>query len=427
MATDVDVQFFSHLNGLVLGNNWGDMIRLLDACLVNGVTLPSVTSASIDEQGDVHLTLFAPHKALLLQVVELTDFEPLSLNQKYRIKGVPSPTQLILKPQNVIAETAVTTKGTGKLASLGYEIVFRDDKDVKRVYRAKNPTAQHPFIRVDESISDGTNSYHSSYAKYAMVGLLEHMDHIDDYQDPNVLQLPFDPANPSKNWKISGTGGDCVRGWARWYWSRANNPVFGYYSDSSGGAAASSNFTLVGDKNCFYTVVNENPSGGMWNVLHGAGLFQSSMLNDVVPNWFLSAHLTDRSASSISGVLMYDGNGVSMLCHNKSAGKFFTPKYDVLSRLSSHIECKPLLLDYQSGMSTRYKNNLPALEVPFLDNDEYLRGTLFHVCYAGKATQEDTLTTLIADSSMYVQDIVASGGTGSYQKGGFYFYLGELE
>lgn len=426
MATDVEVQFFSHLNGLVLDNKWGDMIRLLDACLVNGVELPGVTSAAIDKQGDLHLTLFAPHKAMLLQVVELTGFEPSSLNQKYRIKGVPSDTQLILKSANTIAENAIINKGTGKLASLGYDIVFRDDKDVKRVYRAKNPTAQHPFIRVDETISDGVNSYNSSYAKSAMVGLLEHMDHIDDYQNPDVLQLPFDPANPSKNWKISGTGGDCVRGWSRWYWSRTGNPVRGYYPDSSGGAAANSNFTLVGDKNCFYTVVNENPGNGLWNVLHGAGLFQSSMMNDVIPNWFLSAHLTDRSASSISGVSMYNGNGVSMLCHNENSGKFFTPRHNVLSRLSSHIECKPLLLDYQSGMSNRYKNNPPALEVPFLDNDKYLRGSLFHVCYAGKALQENTITTLMADSSMYVQDIVASGGTESYQQGGFYFYLGEL-
>lgn len=426
MATDVDVQYFSHLNGLVLSNAWGDMIRLLDACLVNGVELPGVTSASVDEQGCVHLTLFAPHKATLLQVVELTVFEPSSLNQKYRIKGVPSDTQLILKPANTIAETAITTKGAGKLASLGYDIIFRDDKNVKRVYRAKNPTAQHPYIRVDETISDGTNSYNSSYAKYAMVGLLEHMNHIDDYQNPDVLQLPFDPVNPSKNWDITGAGGDCVRGWSRWYWSRAGNPVAGNYSDSNGGAAANSNFTLVGDENCFYTVVNENPGNGIWNVLHGAGVFQSSMLNDVVPNWFLSAHLTDRNASSISNVSMYNGNGVSMLCHNEKAGKFFTPKYDVLSRLSNHTECKPLLLDYRSGMSNRYKNNLPALEVPFLDNDGYLRGTLLHVCYAGNLLQENTPTPLIADSSMYVQDIVASGGTASYQKGGFYFYLGEL-
>ncbi|RKG32978.1 hypothetical protein [Acinetobacter tianfuensis] len=427
MATDVEVQFFSHLNGLVLSNTWGDMIRLFDACLVNGVALPSVTSASIDEQGDVHLALFAPHKVMLLQIVELTGFEPASLNQKYRIKGVPSDTQLILKPQVAIDETAVTTKGASKLASLGYDIIFRDDKDVKRVYRAKNPTPQHPFIRVDESISDGVNSYNSTYAKYAMVGLLEHMDHIDDYQNPDVLQLPFDPANPPKNWKISGTGGDCVRGWARWYWSRTGNPAAGNYSDSNGGAAANSNFTLVGDKNCFYAVVNENPGNGLWNVLHGAGLFQSSMTNDVIPNWFLSAHLTDRSASSISGVLMYNGNGVSMLCHNQNSGKFFTPKYDILNRLSNHTEAYPLFLGYRSGMDNSYKNNFPALEIPFLDKETYLRGSLFHICFAGKATQEDALTALIADSSMYVQDIVASGGTGSYQKGGFYFYLGELD
>jgi hypothetical protein len=427
MATDVDVQFFSHLNGLTLSNNWGDMIRLLDACLVNGITLPSVTSASIDEQGDVHLTLFAPHKAMLLQVVELTGFEPVSLNQKYRIKGVPSDTQLILKPANTIAETAITTKGASKLASLGYDIIFRDDKDVKRVYRSKSPTAQHPFIRVDESISDGVNSYNSSYAKYAMVGLLEHMNHIDDYQDSNVLQLPFKDSDPSKNWKITGTGGDCVRGWARWYWSRTGNPEAGNYSDSNGGAAANSNFTLVGDKNCFYTVVNENSGNGLWNVLHGVGLFQSSMLSDVIPNWFLSAHLTDRSAISISGVGMYNGNGASMLCHNANAGKFFTPQYDVLSRLSNHTEVQSLLLDYRSGMSNRYANNLPALEVPILDNEAYLRGTLLHVCYAGKSLQENMLAPLIADSSMYVHDTVATGGNANYQKGGFYFYLGELD
>ena len=30
MATDVDVQFFSHSNGLTLGNNWGDLIWGVD-------------------------------------------------------------------------------------------------------------------------------------------------------------------------------------------------------------------------------------------------------------------------------------------------------------------------------------------------------------------------------------------------------------
>ena len=105
MATDVDVQYFSHLNGLVLGNNWGDLIRLLDKALVTGVDFTQITAASIDAQGDVHITLFAAHNAMLFQVVELSGFTPNSLNQKYRIKGVPSTAQLILKPKDSITGT----------------------------------------------------------------------------------------------------------------------------------------------------------------------------------------------------------------------------------------------------------------------------------------------------------------------------------
>lgn len=66
---------------------------------------------------------------------------------------MPSPTQLILKPQNVIAETAVTTKGTGKLASLGYDIIFRDNNDVKRVLSSQKPnitTSVYSCVRASE-------------------------------------------------------------------------------------------------------------------------------------------------------------------------------------------------------------------------------------------------------------------------------------
>ena len=107
MATDVDVQFFSHSNGLTLGNNWGDLIRMLDKTLVTGVEFSQITNASIDDQGDVHITLYSNHKALLLQVVELVGFAPGSLNQKYRIKGLPSSNELILKPQNDIIERII--------------------------------------------------------------------------------------------------------------------------------------------------------------------------------------------------------------------------------------------------------------------------------------------------------------------------------
>ncbi len=153
------------------------MIRLLDACLVNGLSLPSVTNALIDDQGDLHLTFYANHNAMLFQIVELSDFNSVvvdgvthDLNKKYRIKGIPASNQLILKGSIERVESAsnivVSNLGSAKLASLGYEIVFRDENDVKRVYRAKNPTAQHPFIRVDESLASDTGTYTATYAKY---------------------------------------------------------------------------------------------------------------------------------------------------------------------------------------------------------------------------------------------------------------------
>lgn len=425
MATDVDVQYFSHLNGLVLDNNWGDMIRLLDACLVNGVELPSVTSASIDEQGDVHLTLFALHKAMLLQVVELTGFEPVSLNQKYRIKGIPSPTQLILKPQNTIVETAVTTKGVSKLASLGYDMVFRDANDVKRVYRAKNPTARHPYIRVDESLTslDGVSGvYSSAYAKSAMVGLLEHMDHIDDFRNPEVLQLPMDTANLTKNWEINGTSGDVIRGWSRWHYANNGNYVTGSDSESSIPNNGARNFTLIGDQDCFY-LDRSMTTGSVDKILCGCGLFNSALPDDVVPPWFLAAYTRINTAND---GLFYANQqrtqGTHPFMYAASEASVRIPKFDVLSRMSNSQWATPMMPSYASGESNMYKNNVAALEIPLVDSDTYLRGTFKHIAYSGKALGNVNTSPLISENSMYVYDSLSIFRS----VGGILFYLGEL-
>lgn len=425
MATDVDVQYFSHLNGLTLGNNWGDLIRLLDKALVTGIDFTQITAASIDAQGDVHITLYAAHNAMLFQVVELTGFAPASLNQKYRIKGVPNTTQLILKPHTTIAETSITTVGAGKLASLGYEIIFRDTNDVKRVYRAKNPTAQHPFIRVDESLTspDGTTGvYTSSYAKYAMVGLLEHMEHIDDYQNPDVLQLPFDPADPAKNWKITGTGTGVVRGWSRWYWAMSgilvNNP-----RDTEVPIAGNRTFTLIGSKDYFY-LLNSVDSNSQFKDLKGCGLYHSSMDTSVIPNWFLMSLEVTVSASASGGAR--GGETGSPLGLSNSRSLFRAPEYKPSSRLVSSAVATPLVPDFESGGNNKTlftASNVPALEIPFYDTNRFLRGTLPIVCYAGKKASSNTFTTpILADASMYLWESVTSN-----YGGGIYFYLGELE
>lgn len=427
MATDVDIQFFSHLNGLTLGNNWGDLIRLLDKALVTGVDFTQITAASIDAQGDVHITLYAAHNAMLFQVVELSGFAPASLNQKYRIKGVPSATELILKPHAAIVETSIVTIGSGKLASLGYEIIFRDTNDVKRVYRAKNPTAKHPFIRVDESLTspDGTTGvYTSTYAKYAMVGLLEHMEHIDDYENLGVLQLPFDPADPAKNWKITGTGTSIIRGWSRWYWARnanANNNN----SDSSAPIAGNRRFTLSGNKNAFYFLRNiRGDVDDNFKILAGCGLYSSSIDDSVIPSWFLMTTLDDRNASTSFG--MHNTATGSPLLIDINISKFICSAFNLSSRLSKHVLANAVVPDYNSGYSDIYSSTqVAALELPLSDADKRLRGNLDVVCYSGKRHGHTLTTPIVSENSMYVYDC-AMAGTSSGFIGGLYFYMGEL-
>lgn len=424
MSTDVDVQYFSHLNGLVLGNNWGDLIRLLDKALVTGIDFTQITAASIDAQGDVHITLYAAHNAMLFQVVELTGFAPASFNQKYRIKGVPSATQLILKPETDIIERSITITGAGKLASLGYDIIFRDSNDVKRVYRAKNPTAEHPFIRVDETITDGVNSYTSTFAKFAMVGLLEKMDHIDDYDVAN-LQLPFDPSDPAKNWKISGSGGNSIRGWSRWYVSRQGGLGLLQSSlDDYPPENGNRKFTLVGDKDAFYTLqaVLAVNNGRM---LQGCGLLNSALTDGNIPSWFLISTLTQNKANAAISLSEMIG-GTALAANSNIRSQVHLCKYDQVNRLQPTIASNGILPDYTTGFSKLYpSNNVAALEIPLADSAGFLRGTLKHIYYAGGDLSATTQTTpILSNNSMYVVDktIVTAN-----LNGGFYFYLGELE
>lgn len=429
MATGVDVQYFSHLNGLTLGNNWGDLIRLLDKALVTGIDFTQITAASIDEQGDVHITLYAAHNAMLFQVLELTGFAPASLNQKYRIKGVPSTTELILKPHAAITETSITTIGAGKLASLGYEIIFRDQNDVKRVYRAKNPTEQHPFIRVDESLTspDGTTGvYTSSYAKYAMVGLLEHMEHIDDYENPDVLQLPFDPNDPAKNWRIKGTGASVVRGWSRWHWARGGTSTTqGNTSDEDEPDAGQRPFTLVGDRDAFWFLRSllSSTLAPQQKLLSGCGIFDGALKENNIPDWFLSTILTNNTANTASNIALSNGGG-ALASDTLNRAAIFVAKQNIVNKLSSTVHAYPVVPDSNSGLSGIFASSaVSALEIPLYDQDAYLRGTLKHVGYSGRIFSFTATTPLIADNYMYVADrAVTNNG-----QGGFYFYLGGLE
>ena len=436
MATDVDMQFFSHLNGLTLGNNWGDLIRLLDKALVTGIDLTQITSASIDAQGDITLSLYAAHNCMLFQIIELSGFADVSvdgalqqINEKYRIKGIPANNQLILKG---IVRTVdnpplvnISSLGSAKLASLGYEIIFRDTNDVKRVYRAKNPAAQHPYIRVDESLTspDGTTGvYTSTYAKYAMVGLLERMDHIDDYSNPEVLQLPFDPSNPEKNWKITGAGPSVVRGWSRWYW--ASNRSDAHTKDTSV-SDGNRPFTIIGDQNFFYHIGPHQISNIRAAVIQGCGV-----INHNLSPWALLSTITTNNADANFSVEEVLGGTPlvrsDIVTSNQNPFFIIAERNSALMERGAYYQSVPIIPNYASGSSGLYSNSdVSALEIPVAANKR-LQGTLPHLCWMGGAAS-NTVIILLSEASMYLTIPLNRRGLNSGQWGGIYCYLGELE
>lgn len=424
MAAATDVQFFSDLNtGLPqLTNAWGCMINLLDACLVNGVSLPTVSSLTVATGGNITVNFSSAHGTLLFQCVTLSGFSPIALNGKYRVIGVPSTTQLTLSSD--LSEQSATTIGTAKISPLGYEIIF--SATTKRVYRALNPTANHPFIRVDESLTsaDGTTGvYTSTYEKYAMVGLLASMSNIDDVNNSAVLQLPFDTTTPAKNWTISGTGTACVRGWSKWYWATNRRSNSGT-ANTAAPSAGSRQFTLAGNKDAFFLNVQQNlTTSPTTKHLYGCGLFGSALDSSIVPNWFLMTSLNSVAASAAYAGIDIPGNQALGL--NNTCGQFYVPTY-LTNGISSHNLAYGVMPDYLSGYNGLYSsNNVAALQIPIVDNSKYLRGTLPHVHFAGNKRGELTTTIILADTSMYLWD--SSDYQISYsQNGGFFFYLGEM-
>lgn len=415
MSSITGAQYFSNLNGLSLGNNVGDMINLLDICLVNGKPLPAILSAEIQGSGDLHLTFASNHNTMLFQYVQLDGFNHIAINKSYRVMGVPTSTELILKA-DLSAYTLVAT-GTAKIAPLGYETIYSDT--LKRVYRAKNPDSIHPYIRVDENISSADGSYTSTYAKYAMIGLLEDMEHIDDYMNPTKLQLPMDPADLSKNWKISGTGTSVTRGWAKLYWAvyHMNAAI----SNPPGNAYRK--FTLCGDKDIFYILVGTVNTDNSRKYLYGAGIYDSVLDTGVIPPWCLLTPINSVQASQIDT----PGKGKYPILYGDTERKFAVLDYDEINPYKTYVYCDPILPNNYTGMAAASftGSTIGALQIPIADESKRLRGTLKHVCYAGTNLLSVTQTTpMLGGNSMYVAELSLSFGNNT---GALLFYLGELE
>ena len=245
MVASTDIKFYVHTNNNApqLQNAFGSMINVLDACLINGINVGTVSSLSAS--GSAATALFSSaHNLKQGQVVRINGANQAEFNGEHRVLTVPNSNTVTFE----LASTSNTTTATGtinaSLPPLGWEKPFSSVG--KAAYRSTNsllPT--RPFLRI---VDEMDSAWTSTYAKYAKVGIVEEMTDIDTMFG---VQAPFDSAIPDKNWTGSGSGSSAYNGWAKWIYA------LGSHEDTSSTKSAtppngSRSWVLVGNSDCFY-------------------------------------------------------------------------------------------------------------------------------------------------------------------------------
>lgn len=225
-----------------LSNNWGCMVDLLDACLVNGFNLKPVTSITRAE-GIATVTIDAGHLYQVNQVLLIAGADQAEYNGEVRVLSI-TRTTFTYAVTGTPATPATGDTLTVKVAPLGFEKVFSGVN--KGVYRSKNVMSNRPYLRVDNSFAP---PYNTAWAKKAKVGMAQGMSDIDTVVG---AQAPFAPLNPNQNWQTTGDtdSGNVVDGWYKWYYARNGYP----YSEVDRNTPPEYNrpWVLVGDDRGFY-------------------------------------------------------------------------------------------------------------------------------------------------------------------------------
>lgn len=247
--SDLSVKYFnSGMTGAPqVSNNWGDLVSMLDACLVNGFALKAIDTLT-SAGGIATATISSGHAYIPGQVVLIAGAEQPEYNGQFRVLTT-TITTFTFAVEGTPASPATTTSSiTAKVAPLGWEKPFAGTH--KAAYRSKNPQSPQNLLLIDNSLK--TPGYDTSWAKWANVGIVEDLADIDTIVG---AQAPYDPNNPTQNWKQVQAN---QWGWYKWYHARQS----GYETNGDGGGG-NRNWVLVGDDRLFYLFITHQ-AGFNW-------------------------------------------------------------------------------------------------------------------------------------------------------------------
>lgn len=295
MVASTDIKFYVHTNTNApqLTNNYGCMIDVLDACLVNGFGGQTV-SALTASGTTVTATFGSAHNFMQYQVIKITGAAQAEFNGEHRILTIPNSSSLTFELASAPSVTTATGAITCSLPPLGWLKPFSGTG--KAAYKSGNENLiNRPFLRVVDQLDP---AYDINFAKYAKVGIVEQMSDIDTLQN---VQSPYDPSNPNKNWVGTGSWFAAINGWAKWFYSFYSNEDGTSLSDPNASETYSAQngaraYYVIGNADSFILAVRTGMSEAHGYSIYGFGKYESYFDGDVF-NDYLAAHLYNQTVN----------------------------------------------------------------------------------------------------------------------------------
>lgn len=281
MILGTKIKWFSHLNknAPVLTNVWGSMLKVLDACLIDGYSEQQATAYSI-VGNNLTLTYPTAHLYQQYQVLNIKGASTPVLNGDHRIVDVSSDgLSLTIEYASLsgVVETALLL--TTKIAPLGWEKVYSALN--KAVYKFTMSTGISQFFFVDDTEIGGT--YAATWAKYARVGLSE--GYAGEFQ-PTGVSSPLDWSQMGASLRTAPN--IYYMGTHKWFYATSTDLTSTTFSPTSTTLAGVRPWLLTGDTTYFYIIPATYPNSmyaitmgvGEYDRVH-QGLKENSFLNDV--------------------------------------------------------------------------------------------------------------------------------------------------
>jgi hypothetical protein len=126
----------------------GDLIALLDACLINGFNALAVQSLIVTSEVAT-ATFASAHGYLQHQIITISGATPAELSGEWRVKAVPQTNTLTFDCPGVADGTATGTIGCKTSPVGGWEKVYVDTN--KAAYRSSDIQGTGLYLRVDDT------------------------------------------------------------------------------------------------------------------------------------------------------------------------------------------------------------------------------------------------------------------------------------